>query len=312
MSNRLLFEANELLRDLKSMRKRVTIRKDQLKAYKGWVLVRKSSRTRHHSYFDVIKPKSGRKTYLGNESCEQVLNVKRYRYAAELLDVLDSNIKLLEDLIENYVSPEYQSINSRLPETYQTSLSESLSSAGAAALRTPGVSAAFIASLPQQAIIWKQRLEAKKAEYPLYKPEQLKHPALNGEMMRSKSEVIIANIMLLAGIPFVYEVPLKINGEMILPDFTILSLIDLSTEIIIEHQGIIFQDDYSEKFIRSLRLYLQSDWVPNENLFFTFDDVKETLDVRQVTGILRKFVDPSINDVSINAAEELHLTPEVT
>ena len=117
-----------------------------------------------------------------------------------------------------------------------------------------------------------------------------KHPALDGTMMRSKSEVIIANILLLAGIPFVYEVPVFINGNMVLPDFRILSVIDLKTEILIEHQGMIFDDDYADKFIRSLKLYLNSDWIPNKNLFFTFDDAKERINTDQVTDILRAHI----------------------
>ena len=133
-------------------------------------------------------------------------------------------------------------------------------------------------------------MEKEKAKYPPYKPEQLKHPALDGTMMRSKSEVIIANILLLAGIPFVYEVPVFINGNMVLPDFRIMSLIDLKTEILIEHQGMIFDDDYADKFIRSLKLYLNSDWIPNKNLFFTFDDAKERINTDQVTDILRAHI----------------------
>ena len=113
--------------------------------------------------------------------------------------------------------------------------------------------------------------------------------------MRSKSEVIIANIMLMAGIPFVYEVPMFIDRQMILPDFKILSLVDLKTVIIIEHQGMVFVDDYADKFMRSLKQYLKTEWIPNQNLFFTFDNARETLDVRQVTSILRKHIQPDLN-----------------
>ena len=81
---------------------------------------------------------------------------------------------------------------------------------------------------------------------------------------------------------------------MLLPDFRILSLIDLKTVIIIEHQGMVFVDDYADKFIRSLKLYLKSEWTPNNNLFFTFDNAKETLDVRQVMSVLRKHISPDL------------------
>ena len=278
MKNTLLHEANETLRDLQRKRQRISGQLDSLATYDGWVLRRENKKGCGHVYYDVIRKGSEKKQYLGGENHEQVLNIKRMRYAKKALSILDTDIELLDSLVKNYVNPDYSTINNLLPLTYQTNL------------KLPGVSAA---GMPQEAIEWKKRLEAEKAKYPPYKPEQLKHPALDGTMMRSKSEVIIANMLLLAGIPFVYEVPIFINGKMALPDFTILSLIDLKTEIIIEHQGMVFVDEYADKFIRSLKLYLQSEWIPNKNLFFTFDNAQEILDPEQVVAILRKHIDPS-------------------
>ena len=290
MNSGLLHEANETLNDLRRKQTRLTRQLDSLKAYDGWVLKKEGKKGNRHIYYDVIRKGSDKKTYLGGEKHEQVLNIKRYRYAKKALKVLDLDIKLLEYLINNYVLPDYNTINCLLPSTYQTDL------------QIQGLPAA---GLPTEAIEWKRLLEEEKAKYPPYKPEQLRHPALDGTMMRSKSEVIIANILLLAGIPFVYEVPISINGKKLLPDFRILSLIDLRTEIIIEHQGMVFADEYADKFIRSLKLYLQSDWIPNQNLFFTFDNARGILDPQQVLTILRKFVDPSLNASTLSTSQAI-------
>ena len=48
----------------------------------------------------------------------------------------------------------------------------------------------------------------------------------NGEIVRSKSEKIIADLLFMLGIPYVYECPLDTPGGTIYPDFTIL---DIST-----------------------------------------------------------------------------------
>jgi len=279
MKNILLHEANETLCELHRKRIRLSQQFDSLRPYEGWLLRKEGKKRSALAYYDVIRKDSGKKTYLGGEKHEQVLAIKRYRYAGKALEVLDRDIELLDSLVRNYIQPDYDTINSLLPATYRTDL------------RSPGLSTA---SMPPEAVEWKKRLEAEKAKYPPYKPEQLKHPAMDGTMMRSKSEVIIANMLIQAGIPFVYEAPLFINGKNVLPDFTILSLIDLKTEIIIEHQGMIFVDEYANKFIRSLRLFLQTDWIPNKNLFFTFDNAQETIDPGQVLSILRKYVDPSL------------------
>ncbi len=52
--------------------------------------------------------------------------------------------------------------------------------------------------------------------------EGLIHEALSGDMVRSKSELVIANLLYERDIPFAYEVVLRVpDGTMYLPDFTI-------------------------------------------------------------------------------------------
>lgn len=349
--NGIIHEATILAQDLRRMRARLVKQLETLKPYDGWNLI-KEGRKASHDYYDVIRPGAKRKAYLGSEQNEDVLNVKRLRYAREAVDVIDTDIELLSDLIANYVPPDYKNINGRLPATYQTRIMAApASSTGSSLIRSAASDAGVLGSgkngnlllatgalgsnkagdyfsvaetigsdktgscfagiqaigtvggrprkvspgmLPE-ALPWMSKLEQEKAKYPLYNPEQLKHPAMDGTYMRSKSEVIIANILFQADIPYVYEAPLFVNGKNILPDFTILSLIDLEIVIIIEHQGMVFVDEYVAKFIRSLKTYLQTDWIPNENLFFTFDDARETINTRQVISILRKHIKPSIS-----------------
>lgn len=283
MNTSLIHEAKTILADLRNTKHRMDRQLASLDSYDAWNLKRNSAKQSKHCYYDVILPGSKKGTYLGNESNETVLNIKRYRYAKKAVEIIETDIEVLESLIRNYISPDYSNINSRLPATYQTNLTVDNSGE------------AFGTAFPKEAIKWMQDLKREKDKYPPYKPEQLKYEALDGTRMRSLGEVIIANFLLMAGIPFVYEVPMNINGEPVLPDFRILSLIDLKTVIIIEHQGMIFTEEYPYKYIRSLRLYLQSDLVINQNLFFTFSDEKGRLDIRQLTSIIKQFVKPSID-----------------
>ena len=217
MSNMLIHDAKLILDDLTQRQKRLVGQVNSLQTYNGWVLRKGMTRKSGLSYYDVIRPGSGKKVYLGSDRHRDVVNVKRLRYAKESIAILQGNIKLLKMLIDHYVDTDYATVNERLPATYRTELS------------SPSADS-FRANMPIEALRWIEKMEKEKAKYPPYKPEQLKHPALDGTMMRSKSEVIIANILLLAGIPFVYELPVFINGNMVLPDFRILSLMDLKTE----------------------------------------------------------------------------------
>ena len=283
MNTNLIHEAKAILDDLKNTKHRMDRQLASFDSFNGWKLKKSGAKRSKHCYYDAIPPGSEKSTYLGNESNETVLNIKRYRYAQKAVEIIEKDIDVLDSLIRNYISPDYSNINSLLPATYRTDL----------AVNNPDE--AFSTALPPNAVKWIKDLREEKSKYGPYKPEQLRYEALDGTKMRSQGEVIIANFLMMAGIPFVYEVPMRINGEIVLPDFRILSLLDLKTEILIEHQGMLFSEDYTIKFIRSLRLYLQSDRVINQDLFFTFTDEKGRFDIRQLTSIIRQFVKPSID-----------------
>src|SRR3546814_887088 len=69
------------------------------------------------------------------------------------------------------------------------------------------------------------------------------HEALSGDMVRSKSEVIIANLLHQAGIPFTYEDPLYAgDGSFFLPDFTLRVG---GEKYFWEHWGMLSDEGYS-------------------------------------------------------------------
>src|SRR5699024_5847535 len=54
-----------------------------------------------------------------------------------------------------------------------------------------------------------------------YFEKNLIHRTIRGELVRSKSEVIVANILNQLDIEYVYEEPLKVAGKTYIPDFTL-------------------------------------------------------------------------------------------
>jgi len=80
-----------------------------------------------------------------------------------------------------------------------------------------------------------------------------------GERVRSKSEIIIADSLMRAGVPYRYEFPIILNGYgKIYPDFTVLN-VGLRKELYWEHLGMM---DDSEIFIGGLlqRRSVESDF----------------------------------------------------
>lgn len=73
-----------------------------------------------------------------------------------------------------------------------------------------------------------------------------------GETVRSKSEKIIADKLFLLGIPYRYEYPLEMKGNIIVyPDFTILRMPE-RTEVYLEHLGKMDDRDYVDSVMFKL------------------------------------------------------------
>ena len=99
--------------------------------------------------------------------------------------------------------------------------------------------------------------------------------AADGQRVRSKGECLWYNLLLEAGIPFVYDVVLELKNEDGLivrraPDF-IIQCYDGSF-LIIEHAGLLSDIKYAESFSKKLKLYLMNGFVLWDNFFITSDD----------------------------------------
>ncbi|WP_210417092.1 AAA family ATPase [Citricoccus sp. SGAir0253] len=87
-----------------------------------------------------------------------------------------------------------------------------------------------------------------------YMEKGLIHHARKGIHVRSKSEVIIADLLYSKGIDFAYEQPLVRGGMTRLPDFTIEDA-DTGETYYWEHLGMLNNDSYRRKWEEKLRWY---------------------------------------------------------
>jgi hypothetical protein len=86
------------------------------------------------------------------------------------------------------------------------------------------------------------------------------HEALSGDMLRSKSEVIIANMLHERGVPFLYERPLFAgDGTLRLPDFTVTWA---GKTYYWEHLGRLDDADYAEAWKQKRAWYER--WFPGQ------------------------------------------------
>ena len=108
-----------------------------------------------------------------------------------------------------------------------------------------------------------------------------------GERVRSKSEMIIADLLYSAGIPYRYECPLYLEGYgKVYPDFTILN-IRKRKEMYWEHLGMMDDTNYVEKALRKVAYYEKNGIVIGDNLILTW----ETKNIPINQGVIRRQIE---------------------
>ena len=111
---------------------------------------------------------------------------------------------------------------------------------------------------------------------------------MNGERVRSKSEMIIADRLFVNGIPYKYECPLMVgDNEIIHPDFTILRIRDRKI-IYYEHCGKMDDPGYAEEMVERSVKYSLAGIVQGDSLFYTYESSTKPLDVRVLDNMIKR------------------------
>lgn len=118
--------------------------------------------------------------------------------------------------------------------------------------------------------------------------EHLKYTTEKGEVVRTKSEKIIADKLYAMGIPYRYEYPVKLKGYgVVYPDFTLLKVGERK-ELYYEHFGLIDKPEYCEKALCKLQDYARNGIILGKNLIATFESEKVPLDVNVLEKMLEE------------------------
>lgn len=113
---------------------------------------------------------------------------------------------------------------------------------------------------------------------------------LKGEKVRSKTEKIIADTLYLAGIPYRYEYPVTLaGGQTWHPDFLILNRRTRQVYIL-EHFGMMDNENYCNNALGKLRIYMQNGWFPGENLLVTFETRTRPFSTDDLDLLIRQYL----------------------
>ncbi len=135
-----------------------------------------------------------------------------------------------------------------------------------------------------------QEWQAKDFKPNPYMPEKKIYATNRGEMVRSKSEAILADMLYDLGIPYQYEKPLRLKGgRVVYPDFTLLQVY-ARKEIYFEHFGLLEDEEYLRNALAKLDEYRGSGIYPGKNLIFTYETQNSPLDIKGIRKMLAELL----------------------
>ncbi len=254
--------------DLEQKRESYSARLDQLTGYKGAFL--RWAKHDNNTYY-YMKPHGSQSYGYVNKSRQlEVQCVKEVRFLEEAIQRIDRNIALLKSLDDGYMPYDPSSVATSLPQIYRCSVPP-------------------VPELYQRASAkWKSASLEFQKKYPENYPEHKQHWTSDRVKVKTISELLLYEKFKDAGLNPIYELPLvmKDYGPAMYPDLTVLSPIDMKTEIYIEYVGRLDKPGYCEAFARRINRYIANGYKPGVNLFFVFGGKDGEVDSLQISKVI--------------------------
>ncbi len=131
----------------------------------------------------------------------------------------------------------------------------------------------------------------QKVEYePMPVQDDIDFCTNSGIRVRSKSELIIANMLEQKGVPYRYEFPISLKRiGQIRPDFTCLN-VRTRKEYIWEHFGMMDNIAYANKNIAKIEVYEQSGYFQGKNMIMTFETSQHALSSNIIKAMIEQYL----------------------
>lgn len=246
----------------------------QLKALDNYAGCQLRARIHHdQTYYSAWQMIHDVKTerYLGKQNHKEVQAIQQRYYYEHAVANLESNLKEMDRLAKRYKPIDPNQLRDGFPKAYQFDAPEIFQQAG---------------TIDERA--WAKA--ALQGDYHASKkhPEHLTQMAADGHMVRSKSEVIITNILFSHELPLRHEEERIFGGIPIAPDFTVYSE-KLQREIIWEHFGLMNNPRYQSIYQKKMAAFAAAGYYPYINLITTFDDADGNIDSRLIERLVKEY-----------------------
>lgn len=261
-------EAQKELAEMENMLKKIN--EFQSHAPQGCLKIQHKGKNPYfyHQYMNEGTKKWDRK-YIQKANWSLARELAQKHYYAAVKPILEKNVKELKRFIKQYHPEAIENIYEDLGDE-RKKLTDLLRDNKEVRIRK-----------------WNEEVFEPNVSY----PENLRYETEQGDMVRSKSEVIIANILYQCreDILYKYEHPLKViaGGKPIIiyPDFTILN-VHTGKVTYWEHFGRMDDPNYADDFVRKANTYVNNNMFSGKDVIFTYESMEHPLEV----SVIKKLV----------------------
>lgn len=225
---------------------------------------------------------SAKEIYLGKNKDSLIKDLQEKVYYKELLDAAKTEIMILNKIKKCKSNCRYfEQVFYELPENKRN-------------LIEPYTSPEMIdikKKIDRARRIWDEDSKDRKSV-----GKNLNFITLNGERVRSKSELIIADRLKVAGIPYCYEGKYLLADEeaqdyqVWFPDFQMFN-VRTGKMFYWEHFGLMDNPDYCASCQTKLEIYAQSGISLGKNLIITMESSKHPLNVAYVDSLIKTILE---------------------
>ncbi len=210
--------------------------------------------------------------YLGQDKNEEIKQLAQKRYDEILLEALKEEEDILSDAFLRLSNSKKLKELEKFPEELKPFIT-----------LNPVTDEGYIQK-------WTQAYKYNLSEHYRYKEP---YQTLKGDLVKSKSELIIADRLFLAGIPYHYEERLYLNegASSKLPDFTILHPYTLELYYW-EHFGGMDKEDYRLETKNKIELYALNGIIQGKNFITTFEIALSPLNTWYVDKLIEQYFKP--------------------
>ena len=211
--------------------------------------------------------------YIKKQDCSLINKLAQKQYYLSIRPILQKNFNALVNFLDKNQPRELEAIYDKLSDERKKFV------------------VPFTMSAEERVKEWQEEEYEQNRMY----PENLRYDTEQGDLVRSKSEVIIANLLYQnqEDILYRYEKPLELveneRLKTIYPDFTIIN-IHTGEVIYWEHAGRMDDPYYANEFVKKMNTYIANGLMPGRDVVVSFETLNSPLDIKVVKQLIQQVI----------------------